>query len=214
MRYAAWRKKMVEEQVVARGITDPRIVAAMIEVPRHFFLDSALAEQAYGDHSLPIGEGQTMTQPYVVAFLLDQLRLSGRERVLEIGMGSGYLTALLSRLAERVYAVEKYRSLAILARQRLERQDCHNVVVKIFDGTYGWSDEAPFDAIVVSAAARVPPKPLLEQLRPGGVMMLPLEEEDRQQYLCRITREDEKKFRREKLIPCKFVKLVGRYGSQ
>ncbi|MBN2333525.1 MAG: protein-L-isoaspartate(D-aspartate) O-methyltransferase [Deltaproteobacteria bacterium] len=212
MRYVGWRKKMVEEHIVARGIDDPRIIAAMSTVPRHYFLDSALADQAYGDHSLPIGEGQTMTQPYVVAFLLSQLNLQGHEKVLEIGMGSGYLTALLSRLAERVFTVEKYRSLAIHARQRLEQQNCHNVVVKIFDGSYGWSNEAPFDIIVVSAAAVSPPPPLLEQLMPGGILLLPLIEEEGQ-YLYRITKDFQGLCQQDKLIPCNFVKLVGKYGT-
>ncbi len=212
MRYIGWRKKMVEEHVIARGIKDPRIIAAMTEVPRHYFLDSALADQAYGNHSLPIGAGQTMTQPYVVAYLLNQLGLKGHEKVLEIGMGSGYLTALLSRLADRVFAIEKHRSLSILARKRLENQNCHNVVIKIFDGSYGWSDEAPFDAIVVSAAAASPPAPLLEQLAPGGIMLLPLVEEDGQR-LYKITVDEAGKYSRQALISCNFVKLVGKYGG-
>lgn len=212
MRYTGWRKKMVEEHVIARGIDDPRIIAAMSEVPRHHFLDSALAEQAYGNHSLPIGAGQTMTQPYVVAYLLSQLNLQGHEKVLEIGMGSGYLTALLSRLADRVFAIEKHRSLAILARKRLEHQRCHNVVIKIFDGSYGWSDEAPFDAIVISAAATRPPEPLLSQLAPGGIMLLPLVETEGQR-LYKITGDGEGDYRRQSLIPCNFVKLVGKYGG-
>ncbi len=203
---------MVEEHVIAQGIKDPRIIAAMTEVPRHYFLDSALADQAYGNHSLPIGAGQTMTQPYVVAYLLNQLGLKGHEKVLEIGMGSGYLTALLSRLADRVFAIEKHRSLSILARKRLENQNCHNVVIKIFDGSYGWSDEAPFDAIVVSAAAASPPAPLLEQLAPGGIMLLPLVEEDGQR-LYKITVDEAGKYSRQALISCNFVKLVGKYGG-
>jgi len=212
MHYTGWRKKMVEEYVIARGIDDPQIIAAMCAVPRHCFLESALAEQAYGNHSLPIGAGQTMTQPYVVAYLLNQLRLKGHEKILEIGMGSGYLTALLSRLADRVFAIEKYRSLAIMARKRLEQQGCNNVVVKIFDGSYGWSDEAPFDAIVVSAAASSPPEPLLAQLAPGGMMLLPLVEAEGQQ-LYKITSDGEGNYSRQPLIPCNFVKLVGKYGG-
>ena len=198
--------------MVARGINDPRIIAAMSEVPRHYFLDSALAEQAYGNHSLPIGAGQTMTQPYVVAYLLNQLKLKGHEKILEIGMGSGYLTALLSRLADRVFAIEKYRSLAIMARKRLEEQGCNNVVIKIFDGSYGWNDEAPFDAIVISAAAISPPEPLLAQLAPGGMMLLPLVEAEGQK-LYKITGDSEGNYSRQPLISCNFVKLVGKYGS-
>lgn len=212
MRYTGWRRKMVEEHVIARGIDNPRIIAAMSEVPRHYFLDSALADQAYGDHSLPIGAGQTMTQPYVVAYLLNQLKLQGHEKILEIGMGSGYLTALLSRLADRVFAIEKHRSLAIIARRRLEHQGCNNVVTKIFDGSYGWSDEAPFDAIVISAAATNPPEPLLAQLAPGGMMLIPLEAENGQQ-LYKITCDSEGNPSSQPLIPCNFVKLVGKYGG-
>ena len=212
MRYTGWRKKMVEDHVVARGIDDPRIIAAMSAVPRHYFIDSALADQAYGNHSLPIGAGQTMTQPYVVAYLLSQLQLRGHEKILEIGMGSGYLTALLSRLADRVFAIEKHRSLAIMARKRLEQQGCNNVVVKIFDGSYGWGDEAPFDAIVISAAAINPPEPLLAQLAPGGMLLLPLMEEGGQQ-LYKITRNPDAGYCRQSLIPCNFVKLVGKYGG-
>ena len=203
---------MVEDYVISRGIDDPRIIMAMSEVPRHYFLDSALAEQAYGNHSLPIGAGQTMTQPYVVAYLLNQLQLKGHEKILEIGMGSGYLTALLSRLAERVFAIEKHRSLAIMARKRLEHQGCNNVVVKIFDGSYGWSDEAPFDAIVVSAAATTPPEPLLAQLSPGGMMLLPLVKAEGQQ-LYKISCDGKGNYTHQPLIPCNFVKLVGKYGG-
>jgi len=198
--------------VIAQGINDPRIIAAMSEVPRHYFLDSALAEQAYGNHSLPIGAGQTMTQPYVVAYLLNQLKLKGHEKILEIGMGSGYLTALLSRLSERVFAIEKYRSLAIMARKRLEQQNCNNVIIKIFDGSYGWNDEAPFDAIVISAAVISPPEPLLSQLAPSGIMLLPLVETEGQK-LYKITGDCKGNYSRQPLIPCNFVKLVGKYGS-
>jgi protein-L-isoaspartate(D-aspartate) O-methyltransferase len=212
MLYTVWRRKMVQEQVAERGITDLRVLAAMDDVPRHLFLDSALAERAYGDHPLPIGEGQTMTQPYMVAYLLEQLRLTGREKVLEIGMGSGYLSALLSRLADRVFAIEKYRSLAIPARQRLEQLNCNNVVVRIFDGTYGWRDEAPFNAIVVSAVATRLPLPLVEQLGAGGVMIIPLTT-TAGQYLFRITRDGDGEVCRERLIPCSFVPLVGRYAG-
>jgi protein-L-isoaspartate(D-aspartate) O-methyltransferase len=212
MLYTVWRRKMVQEQLAERGITDLRVLAAMDDVPRHLFLDSALAERAYGDHPLPIGEGQTMTQPYMVAYLLEQLRLTGREKVLEIGMGSGYLSALLSRLADRVFAIEKYRSLAIPARQRLEQLNCNNVVVRIFDGTYGWRDEAPFNAIVVSAVAARLPLPLVEQLGAGGVMIIPLTT-TAGQYLFRITRDGDGEVYRERLIPCSFVPLVGRHAG-
>ncbi|MCD6292029.1 MAG: protein-L-isoaspartate(D-aspartate) O-methyltransferase [Deltaproteobacteria bacterium] len=212
MDYALSRKKMVEEQIVARGLHDPRILEVMRRIPRHLFVDSGLAHQAYGDSPLPIGESQTISQPYIVAFMLSSLGLNGREKVLEIGMGSGYLTALLSGLVEKVYAIERLRSLAIPARQLLDQMECTNVLVKIFDGSYGWLDAAPFDAIAVSAvASEKPPLPLLQQLVVGGRMVIPLAT-DKGQYLYRITRHGDNDFQSERLLACSFVKLVGRGG--
>jgi protein-L-isoaspartate(D-aspartate) O-methyltransferase len=215
MDYALQRKKMVEEQIVRRGVRDPRILEVMRRTPRHLFVDPGLAHQAYGDSPLPIGDGQTISQPYIVAYMLAELGLAGRERVLEIGMGSGYLTALLSQLVERVYAIERLRSLAIPARQLLERLDCTNVLVKIFDGSYGWPEAAPFEAIVVSAVATAePPAALLEQLAPGGRMLIPLLD-GQGEYLYRFIRNEEGDgFQSERLLACSFVKLVRRYGGK
>ncbi len=212
MDYALLRKKMVEEQIVARGLKDPRILDIMRRVPRHLFVEPGLAHQAYGDSPLPIGEAQTISQPYIVAFMLSFLGLGGSEKVLEIGMGSGYLTALLSGLVEKVYAIERLRSLAIPARQLLDQIECTNVLVKIFDGSYGWPDAAPFEAIVVSAvASEKPPLPLLQQLVVGGKLVIPLAT-DKGQYLYRITRHGDNDFQSERLLACSFVKLVGRGG--
>jgi protein-L-isoaspartate(D-aspartate) O-methyltransferase len=214
MNYAQLRKKMVEEQIMARGVGDARVLEVMRETPRHLFVDPGLAHQAYGDSPLPIGDGQTISQPYIVAYMLAALELEGHEKVLEIGMGSGYLTALLSRLVEKVYAVERLRSLAIPARQLLDQLHCNNVLVKIFDGNYGWPEAAPFDAIIVSAvASAAPPKPLLEQLAVGGRLLIPLLD-DQGEYLYRFTRQPEGDFRRERLLACSFVKLVGRRGGR
>jgi protein-L-isoaspartate(D-aspartate) O-methyltransferase len=212
MDYTLLRKKMVDEQIVGRGLNDPRIIEVMRKVPRHRFVASGLAHQAYGDSALPIGESQTISQPYIVAFMLSALGLNGSDKVLEIGMGSGYLTALLSGLVEKVYAIERLRSLAIPARQLLDDLGCSNVLVKIFDGSYGWPDAAPFAAVVVSAVAfEKPPQPFLEQLMIGGRMVIPLVT-DKGQYLYRITRHGENEFQSERLLACSFVKLVGRHG--
>ena len=214
MDYAVLRKRMVEEQIVGRGLNDPRILEVMRRMPRHLFVEPGLAHQAYGDSPLPIGEGQTISQPYIVAFMLSSLGLGGTEKVLEIGMGSGYLTALLSSLVERVYAIERLRSLAIPARRLLDRMECTNVLVKIFDGSYGWPDAAPFDAIVVSAvASEKPPASLLEQLVVGGRLVIPLAT-NKGQYLYRITRRGENDFQSERLLTCSFVKLVERNGGR
>ena len=214
MDYALLRKRMVEEQIVARGMKDSRILEVMRRVPRHLFVEPGLAHQSYGDSPLPIGEGQTISQPYIVAYMLSSLGLSSTDKVLEIGMGSGYLTVLLSCLVEKVYAIERLRSLAIPARQLLDRMECNNVLVKIFDGSYGWPDAAPFDAIVVSAvASEEPPASLLGQLVVGGRLVIPLSTAQGQ-HLYRITRHGDNDFQRERLLGCSFVKLVGRNGGR
>jgi protein-L-isoaspartate(D-aspartate) O-methyltransferase len=212
MDYSLLCKKMVDEQIAGRGINDPHVLAVMRQVPRHRFVASGLAHQAYGDSALAIGESQTISQPYIVAYMLAALGLEGSEKVLEIGMGSGYLTALLSGLVDKVYAIERLRSLAIPARQLLDDLGCANVLVKIFDGSYGWPEAAPFSAIVVSAVAFAkPPQTFLEQLMIGGRMIIPLVKEEGQ-HLYRITRHGENEFQSERLIACSFVKLVGRHG--
>lgn len=212
--FALARKKMVAEQIRARGIDDERLLASMERVPRHLFVDSGLAHRAYGDSPLPIGEGQTISQPYIVAYMLAALKLEGDEKVLEIGMGCGYLTVLLSQLARNVYAIERLRSLAIPARHRIEQLGCRNVVVKIFDGSFGWPEAAPFAAIVVSAVADdKPPAALLEQLEIDGRLVIPLQT-GQGQYLYRFTRKSTTDFQSERLLGCSFVKLVGRNGGR
>lgn len=204
------RVKMVEEQIISREIKDPRVIAAMKKVPRHLFVEEALQSQAYSDHPLPIGEKQTISQPYMVALMTEALQLTGKERVLEIGAGSGYQTAILAELAERVFSIERIRPLAIRARQLIYELGYFNVEIKIFDGTYGWAEEGPFEAIMVTAGAPDIPQPLLDQLTIGGRLVVPVGDAFVQD-LIRITKTGEG-IKREDLGGCRFVKLIGKHG--
>ncbi len=201
---------MVEEQILSRGIKDPRLIAAMKKVPRHLFIEEALQSQAYSDHPLPIGEKQTISQPYMVALMTEALELSGREKVLEIGAGSGYQTAILAELAAEVFSIERIRSLAIKTRKLLYELGYFNVEIKIFDGTYGWAEKSPFDAIIVTAGAPDIPHPLFDQLVMGGRLVIPIGDAFSQD-LFRITKTEER-MKKEDLGGCRFVKLIGRYG--
>ena len=201
---------MVEEQIVSRGIKDSRVIAAMKKVPRHLFVEEALQSQAYSDHPLPIGEKQTISQPYMVALMTEALQLKEKEKVLEIGAGSGYQTAVLAELAEKVFSIERIRSLAIKARQLLYELGYFNVEIKIFDGTHGWMEEAPFDAIIVTAGAPDIPQPLLDQLAIDGRLVIPVGDAYAQD-LMRVTKTKER-IKKEDLGGCRFVKLIGRYG--
>ena len=203
---------MVEEQIVARGIKNPRLLAAMRKIPRHLFVDPGLLQRAYNDSSLPIGQKQTVSQPYMAARMTDALELSGEERVLEIGTGSGYQTALLAELSFNVFSVEKIRGLATKARTLLDRLQYQNIAIQVGDGTIGWPEHSPFDAIVVTAGAPELPRPLLEQLAPGGRLVIPVGDQQTQ-VLVRITRHAEK-FEEEQLGECRFVKLWGKFGWQ
>jgi protein-L-isoaspartate(D-aspartate) O-methyltransferase len=204
------RLKMVEEQIISRGIQDPRVIAAMKKVPRHLFVEEALQSQAYNDHPLPIGEKQTISQPYMVALMTEALQLTGKEKVLEIGAGSGYQTAILAELAEKVYSIERIRPLAIRARQLIHELGCFNVEIKIFDGTYGWLEESPFEAILVTAGAPDVPLPLLDQLAMGGRLVIPVGDAFVQD-LIRVSKTEEG-IKKEDLGGCRFVKLIGKYG--
>jgi len=208
--YSRAREKMVKEQILGRGIKDPKVIDALTRVPRHLFVPEALLGQAYGDTALPIGEGQTITQPYMVAFLSEALNLQGNEKILEVGTGSGYQAAVLACLAERVYSVERIRGLLERARKALDRIQCHNVVTKLSDGSYGWLEEAPFDAILITAGAPSLPQPLLGQLKAGGTMVIPVGDRSCQR-LIRI-RKDPQGYSQEGLLECNFVSLVGEYG--
>ena len=201
---------MVEDQIVARGIKDPRLIAAMKKVPRHLFVEEALQSQAYNDHPLPIGEKQTISQPYMVALMTEAMQLMGRERVLEIGAGSGYQTAILAELSQEVYSIERIRPLAIKARKLLYELGHFNVEIKIFDGTFGWIEKSPFDSIMVTAGAPDIPQPLYDQLTIGGRLVIPIGDAYVQD-LFRITKTQEG-MKKEDLGGCRFVKLIGKYG--
>ena len=204
------RERMVKEQIIARGIKDPRVIEAMQWVPRDLFIPEALAGQAYGDFALPIGEGQTISQPYMVAYMSESLELSGKERVLEVGTGTGYQTTVLSRLAELVYSMERIRSLLEKARKILDQIQCRNVITQLSDGSYGWKEAAPFDAIMVTAGSPSLPEPLMEQLKVGGTMVIPIGGRNVQR-MVRVRRSAHG-FIEESLMECSFVALVGDHG--
>ena len=177
------RKRMVDEQLAARGISDRRVLSAMATTPRHVFVDEALRERAYDDHPLPIGHGQTISHPYTVALMTEALELQGTERVLEIGTGSGYQTAILAKLCANVFSIERIAALATRARRVLDQLSLYNAALRVGDGTIGWNAEAPFDAIIVTAGTPQLPRPLLSQLRAGGRLVVPIGEEDSQALL-------------------------------
>jgi len=211
MPYSISRRRMVDEQLVARGIRDPRVLAAMRDIPRHLFVEEALRSQAYGDAPLPIGHRQTISQPYMVAVMTEALQLGGDERVLEIGTGSGYQAAVLAKLVRRVYSVERIPELARNARRVLDALGLINVNIKVTDGTYGWEEQAPFDAIMVTAGAPSVPESYTRQLAVGGRLVIPVGDRG-EQSLMRITRQDEDRCTEERLLACRFVPLVGGQG--
>jgi len=187
-RFQPARAKMVAGQIQARGIADPRTIAAMTEVPRHLFVPKSLLDQAYSDRPLPIGEGQTISQPYVVALMTQSLRLSADARVLEIGTGSGYQAAVLSRMVKEVYSIEIKEKIFNLASLTLQSLPYANIKIRRGDGYYGWKDAAPFDAIMITAAIDHIPPPLLQQLKDGGTLILPLGNPFRYQNLTLVTK--------------------------
>ncbi|MEZ4578617.1 MAG: protein-L-isoaspartate(D-aspartate) O-methyltransferase [Desulfobacterales bacterium] len=209
-KYQRLRESMVKNQIEARGITDPNVLDAMRKVPRHLFVSDALMDQAYADHPLPIGEQQTISQPYIVAHMTQALALGPDDRVLEIGTGSGYQAAILAQIVFRVYTIETIRSLHMRARKLFDQLNYSNIVTRYGDGTNGWKDESPFDAIMVTAGAPDIPAPLVSQLDVGGRMVLPVG--------GRLTQDMVKLYRDEDGIHqttlggCRFVKLVGDYG--
>lgn len=205
------REKMVARQIASRGMDDVRLLDAMREVPRDAFVPPHLAEFAYADMPLPIGEGQTISQPFVVALMLAAARIASGDRLLEIGAGSGYAAAVASRLAGEVHAVERHPALADAARQRLAALGYGNIVVRAGDGTLGWPEAAPFDAIIVSAGGPAVPLPLRQQLKVGGRLVMPLGAPDAQR-LMRMTRLGAAAFREEDLGPVRFVPLIGAHG--
>lgn len=204
------RLQMVEEQIHARGIQDQRVLSVMAKAPRHLFLDEPLWDQAYEDHALPIGERQTISQPYMVALMTEALGLTGTEKVLEIGTGSGYQTAILAELASFIYSVERVETLAQKAMRILESLRYHNVVIGVFDGSVGWPEVAPFDAICVAAASPEVPHLLVEQLAMGGRLVIPIGDRE-SQTLLRVARQGERIITRS-LTSCVFVPLIGACG--
>jgi protein-L-isoaspartate(D-aspartate) O-methyltransferase len=207
---AAARDRMVQSQLVARGIRDPKVLYAMRKVPRHLFVEEALQNQAYGDFPLPIGEQQTISQPYIVAFMTEALELTGVEKVLEIGTGCGYQAAILAELAPEVFSIERLHILASRARRILESLRYFNVKIKVGDGTLGWPDEAPFDAIIVTAAAPGIPRPLLDQLAMGGKLIIPVG--DRFSQTLEVVQKTPEGLKHDYRGGCRFVKLIGSYG--
>ncbi len=210
MDYAIARKKMVEQQLIRRGIRDPRVLEVMGRVPRHEFVDPGLAGQAYLDHPLNIGLKQTISQPYIVALMTASLELQGSEKVLEIGTGSGYQLAILAELARHVYSIERINSLSNRARRALYRLGYVNVTLRIGDGTVGWPEEAPFDAIMVTAAAPRIPEIYREQLAEGGRLVMPRGGEFEQELV--VARKMKGKIQETVVSGCRFVKLYGRFG--
>lgn len=211
--YERSRQNMLDNQLIPRGISQPEVLHAMLTIPRHLFVDEALWSQAYTDHALPIGEKQTISQPYMVAFMTESLGLTGSERVLEIGTGSGYQAAVLSMIAHKVYSIERIGKIAAKTRKLLDSFMCPNIIIWVGDGTLGWPDEAPFDAIIVTAGSPVVPDALINQLKPGGRLVIPVGEEDSQKLL-RVTKREDGSTQTEVLGGCKFVKLIGKQGWQ
>jgi len=210
------RRRMVKEQIEARGVQDLSALKAMEKVQRHLFIPEAIQDQAYDDNPLAIGFRQTISQPYTVAFMTEALELTGSERVLEIGTGSGYQTAILAELAKEVYSVERIPELAQQAKIKLERLGYKNIQIKIDDGTLGWSEFAPYQAIIVTAGAPEVPPPLIEQLDSNGRLVIPVGDKYSQEML-RVRKKiiaGKEQVVRESLGPFRFVELIGEYGYQ
>jgi protein-L-isoaspartate(D-aspartate) O-methyltransferase len=203
------RAKMVD-LLRSRGIRDPRVLDAMDRIPRHWFVPEALSGKAYGDHALPIGDNQTISQPYMVARMTELLEVNKDSTVLEIGAGCGYQTAVLSAVAGRVFAIERISELARTAQANIRRLGCYNATVKWFDGTVGWSEHAPYDGILVAAGSPDVPEPLVQQLAIAGKLVIPVGDAERQ-VLVRVIKTESGVLREEHGL-CQFVKLIGRHG--
>ncbi len=211
MEYSVARRRMVESQIVARNITDQAVLEAILNTPRHLFVDEGLRQHAYTDATLPIGEKQTISQPFMVAAMTQALGLKGGERILEIGTGSGYQTAVLSPLVSRIYTIERIASLAGRARKIFDQLRLTNINLKVGDGTIGWRDQGPFDGIIVTAGAPEVPTEFLDQLAVGAPLVVPVGSLDRQ-VLLRIVRNEDGSFSQEELMDCRFVPLIGEKG--
>lgn len=202
------RKRMVEEQIAYRGVKDKRVLEAMESVPRHLFIPEENRSYSYSDQPVPIGYGQTISQPYIVAFMTELLKVGNEEVVLEVGTGSGYQAAILAKLAKQVYTIEIIEGLGKEARKRLKTLGYDNAEVMIGDGYKGWPERAPFDAIIVTAAAEHIPQPLIDQLKPGGRMVIPVGGAYMVQDLMLITKDASSKVVKKSVIPVRFVPLL------
>ncbi|MBN2367225.1 MAG: protein-L-isoaspartate(D-aspartate) O-methyltransferase [Calditrichaeota bacterium] len=205
-RFRKMREKMVENQIRARGIKDKRVLEAVEEVPRHLFVPEDLKERAYGDEPLPIGSGQTISQPYIVAYMTEQLDLQPEDKVLEVGTGSGYQAAILSRLVDSVYTIEILPELSQKAQQVISELGYSNIFFKVGNGFYGWPEHAPYDAIIVTAAPENIPDPLVEQLKEGGEMIIPVGDYFQDLFLLK---KEKGKIKKQKKLPVRFVPLQG-----
>ena len=206
------KEKMVESHLRRRGIRDKAVLEAMAEVPREKFIPDNMVHLAYNDSPLPIGEGQTISQPYIVALMIQAMELSAEDRVLDIGTGSGYAAAIISRIVKTVYSVERYRTLAETAKERFHRLGYENVQVLYGDGTQGWPEHAPYDAAVVAAGSPDIPQPLVDQLVIGGRLVIPVGSTRQFQELLRVRRVEESEVKEERLTSVRFVPLVGEAG--
>ncbi len=210
-RYSWRRENMVRNQLIPRGISDVRVLEAMRRVPRHLFVSPALRDQAYGDYPLPIGDQQTISQPYIVAEMTQSLKIDKDDRVLEIGTGSGYQAAVLAQIVSRVYTVERKHSLFLQARSLFDQLGYYNIATRYSDGSTGWQEESPFDAILVTAGAPEIPEALVNQLAPGGRLVAPVGGADSQR-LIKLVRDNSGRIRTSDLGGCRFVKLIGEQG--
>ena len=210
MDFAVLRKRMVEEQIIPRGVKNPRVLEAFYKVERHKFIPQDSRESAYADFPVPIGEGQTISQPYIVALMTECLGLTGKEKVLEIGTGSGYQTAILAELAKEVYSIERFVSLAKKAEAVLQEAGYVNIKIKVDDGTLGWPEFSPFDRIIITATSPGIPLPLTEQLNESGKLILPLGENFSQ--VLTVAEKKKGKLESIQVCGCVFVPLVGKFG--
>ena len=208
--YHLIRERMVKTQLIPRGINDKRVLGAMGKIPRDRFIEEALKGEAYNDHPLPIGHKQTISQPYIVALMTEAIELTGNERTLEIGTGSGYQTAILAELSEKVYTVERIKSLLVKSRNILAELGYNNILFKAFDGTLGWKEYEPYDAIIVTAGAPNVPQPLLDQLAEGGRLIIPVGNRFSQE-LIKMTKK-RGRYIQKNLGGCRFVDLIGVHG--
>lgn len=205
---------MLQSQIEARGVRNPLVLNAMEEVPRHLFMPHNVRERAYEDCPLPIGRGQTISQPYIVAYMTESMQLAGGERVLEIGSGRGYQAAVLSRIVAQVYTIERIAALADKAKQTFAELGLGNIEVRVGDGTLGWEEQAPFEAIIVTASGPKIPEPLKQQLAVNGRLVMPVGLRHHDQKIIRITRINEQTFTTEQLLRVAFVPLIGKCGWQ